>query len=197
MRAMSLAARDRVTFDEFLAMDAIDELPPFAELIDGEIVVSSPSQRHQEVAYRVVEHFVLFARGDRTSHGRMGWAGIVKGGEHDGYIPDIWWIPTATVLPPDAPDTNVFPQVPPIVIEVRSPSTWHHDRGRKLRRYEARGVAEVWLVDGIDDEVTVHRRSDGSDVFDVVSTLRPGEVLTTPLVPGWAIDLAELLTRER
>jgi Uma2 family endonuclease len=192
VQAMSLAARDRVTFDEYLAME--DELPPYAELIDGEIVVSSPSQRHQEVAYRLLEHFVLFAQGDR-SHGRMGWAGIVKGGEHDGYIPDIWWIRNATVLPPDAPDTNVFPEVPAIVIEVRSPSTWQHDRGRKLRKYEARGVPEVWLVDGIDDEVTVHRRSAGSDVFDVVEVLGPGDALTTPLVPGWTVDLTELLTR--
>lgn len=185
---MSLAARDRVTFDEFIAMDV---LPPFAELIDGEIVVSSPSLRHQEVAYRLLEHFVLFAQGDRR-HGRMGWAGVVRAGEHDGYVPDLWWIPTPTALAPGAEDTNVFPVVPSIVIEVRSPSTWHHDRGRKLRRYEARGVPEVWLLDGIDDEVTVHRRSAGSAVFDQAVVLRPGEVVATGLVPGWEVDLGEL-----
>lgn len=187
MRAMSLAARDRMTFEDFLLI--ADELPPGSQLIDGEVVVCVPAFRHQIIAAAIFESYVLFTQADRGL-GRMGWSGLVRAGEHDGYSPDVWWVPPTATLPHD---TGIFPEVPAIVIEVRSPSTWQHDRGRKLRRYEARGVAEVWLVDGIDDEVTVHRRSDGSDVFDVVSTLRPGDALTTPLVPGWTIDLTELL----
>lgn len=186
MRAMSLAARDRVTFDEFLAMD---ELPRHSQLIDGEVVVCVPAFRHDEVVMRIIESYVRFTL-EHGSPGRLGQTGLVRAGEHDGYVPDLWWVPASTTL---APDERVFPTVPALAVEVRSPTTWGHDRGRKLRRYEARGVPEVWLVDGIDDEVTVHRRSDGSDVFDVVETLRPGDVLTTPLVPGWAIDLTSLL----
>jgi Uma2 family endonuclease len=189
---MSLAARDRLTFDEFLAIE--HELPPHAELIDGEVVVTSPSVRHQLVAWRVLEQFVLFAQGDR-SHGIMGWAGIVNGGRHDAFVPDIWWFPSEDAVVADGRHANVFRGRPGIVIEIRSPSTWDQDRGHKLRRYEAKGVPEVWLVDGIDDEVTVHRRSAGSDVFDEVVVLRPGDMLTTPLVPGWEVDLGAVFAR--
>ena len=189
MRAMSLAARDRVTFDEFLAMH---ELPPGSELIDGEVVVADPTFRHNEIVLRLVLSYAGFAGSSSTGTGRIGIGSTVRAGTHDGFVPDVWWVPAGTDLEPAA---NVFPHAPDIAVEVRSPSTWHSDRGRKLRRYEALGVAEVWLVDGIDDEVTVHRRSAGSDVFDVVTTLRTGDVLTTPLVPGWTIDPAELLAR--
>ncbi len=185
--AMSLAARDRMTFEEFLAI--ADELPPFAQLIDGEVVVCVPDLRHQIIAAEILRTFTLFAQDDR-SHGWMGWAILVRAGEHDGYVPDLWWTPASTPRVESG-----LPEIPALVIEVRSPSTWSADRGRKLRRYEAQGVGEVWLVDGIDDEVTVHRRSAGSNVFDVVSTLRSGDGLTTPLIPGWTIDLTELLTR--
>ncbi|HEU5152593.1 MAG TPA: Uma2 family endonuclease [Iamia sp.] len=186
---MSLAARDRLTFEEFLAI--ADELPPGSQLIDGEVVVCVPVFRHQLIAAAIFESFVLFSQGDR-SLGQMGWAGLVQAGEHDAYVPDIWWVATADALPYD---TGVFPEVPSLVIEVRSPSTWHLDRGRKLRRYEAKGVPEVWLVDGIDDEVTVHRRSEGSAGFDQVTVLHPGDTLATPVVPGWVVDLGELLRR--
>lgn len=185
---MSLAARDRVTVDDFLAMD---ELPPGSQLVDGELVVCVPAFRHGDVVVRIVTSYVLFSQGD-LRHGRMGWSSLVRAGEHDGYVPDFWWVPASTTLPPDG---RVFPEAPALVVEVRSPSTWHLDRGRKLGRYEALGVAEVWLVDGTDDVVTVHQRSAGSNTFDEVRTLGLTDTLTTRLVPGWTIDLAELFRR--
>jgi len=169
----------------------MDELPPKTELIDGELVVSDPTFRHDDLVMRIVRSYILF----ETAHGspgRMGTSGLVRAGERDGYSPDVWWVPTSTTLPPE---TGVFPSSPALVVEVRSPRTWHHDRGHKLRKYEARRVAEVWLVDGVNDEITVHRRSLGSDTFDVVLVLRPGDVLTTALVPGWRVDLGEVFVR--
>jgi Uma2 family endonuclease len=189
---MSLAARDRMTVDEFLVLIANDELPPHAELIDGDVVVSDPTFRHNEIVLRLTWSHRSFVLTNPDAPGRIGIGSLVLDGHSNGYVPDVWWVRDGSALDPAA---HVFPHAPAIAVEVRSPTTWHHDRGQKLRRYEAIGVIEVWLVDGIDDEVTVHRRSAGSDGFDEVVVLRAGDMLTTPLVPGWTVDLSEVFAR--
>jgi Uma2 family endonuclease len=75
------------------------------------------------------------------------------------------------------------------VIEVLSPSTRHHDLGRKRHGYLDTGVQEVWIVDGEADRVTVHRAGGTTSIHTDTETL------TTPLIPGWTVDLAELFAR--
>jgi Putative restriction endonuclease len=81
---------------------------------------------------------------------------------------------------------------PELAVEVRSPGTWALDVGPKLRRYEASGAVEVWLVDTPSSTVLVFRR-DGSEpgYADAIEVGRGG-VLTSPLLPGFAVDADEL-----
>jgi Uma2 family endonuclease len=178
-----------MTADEFFA--TTDELP-HAQLIDGELVVpvSSPTGRHDDVVVTLTHLFRLHRR-EHPDSGHMGINGDVTVDEGNVFQPDVHWVPEDQRIV----DTGRFPAPPPLVVEVRSPSPWSDDRGRKLRGYERAGVPEVWLVDGHDEVVAVHRRSEGSDTFDLVETLGPGEVLTTSLIPGWTVDLAELFSR--
>jgi Uma2 family endonuclease len=76
---------------------------------------------------------------------------------------------------------------------VRSKSTWHHDTGTKKRRYEQKGLPELWPVDTDDEVVLVFRRS-APDVaeFDVGLKFGADEVLTSPQLPGFELDLREL-----
>jgi Uma2 family endonuclease len=114
-------------------------------------------------------------------------------GEHNVFVPDLWWVPDDQRL---ADDQSRFPSPPPLVVEVRSPSTWRYDVGPKLRHYEAAGVDEVWLVDTAADVVLVYRRSRADNPsFDIALELTTDDTLTTPLVPGWSIDLGELFAR--
>lgn len=187
---MSLAARDhprRMTADEFFA--TTDELP-HAQLIDGELVVpmGSPTGRHDDVVVTLTHLFRLHRR-EHPSAGHMGINGDVTIDQGNVFQPDVYWVPEDQRIV----DTGRFPAPPPLVVEVRSPSTWSDDRGRKLRGYERGGVAEVWLADTIARVVTVHRRSEGSARFDVVEVVAAGDPLTTPLIPGWKVDVAELL----
>ena len=48
---------------------------------------------------------------------------------------------------------------PDLAVEVRSPSTWRFDIGRKKENYERYGVGELWLVDTAADVVFAFRRS--------------------------------------
>jgi Uma2 family endonuclease len=75
--------------------------------------------------------------------------------EHDHYGLDV------VVARADAPldDRGYLAEPPLLCVEIRSPSTWRYDIGRKKSVYEAEGVAEVWLVDDVAEVVLVFRRS--------------------------------------
>jgi Uma2 family endonuclease len=113
--------------------------------------------------------------------------------DYNVYAPDVWWVAGERIPSRDALRI-VGP--PDLAVEVRSPSTWRHDVGTKKRVYEATGLPELWLVDTDADSVLVYRRTTpDAATFDVELELGRGEQLASPLLPGLAIDLAELFDR--
>jgi Uma2 family endonuclease len=109
------------------------------------------------------------------------------------YAPDVWWARDGR---PDTSDSTSgghrLDVVPDLAVEVRSPATWRHDSGPKRRRYGEAGTAELWLVDHQARKITVHRRSSaGSTGFDATLTVVVGELLVSPLLPGFSLDLED------
>ncbi|MGH9266518.1 MAG: Uma2 family endonuclease, partial [Acidimicrobiales bacterium] len=113
--------------------------------------------------------------------------------DYNVFAPDVLF-----VLESDRPgrDDKRIVGPPALAVEVRLPSTWRYDVGAKKNTYERLGLAELWLVDTQADSVLVYRRSSPEAAqFDVALELTAGESLTTPLIPGFALDLAELFDR--
>lgn len=184
--ALAPSTPRKMTADEFFALP--EELP-HPQLIDGELVLNRPAYAHQRIVVELIGLFRLYAE----AHPGVGELGIEIStliDEHNVYVPDLWWVPAGH---DDVHHHGPFEGPPPLVVEVRSPSTWRHDLGTKLRRYEAHGAAEVWLVDTEGRQVLVRRRSSpASASFDVAFEVGLGELLATPMIPGWAIDLTAL-----
>ena len=62
---------------------------------------------------------------------------------------------------------------------------------RDPRRME--GVGEVWLVDDVAEVVLVYRRSaPDHPTFDVALELGTGDVLSSPALPGFELELERL-----
>ena len=82
-----------------------------------------------------------------------------------------------------------FEGVPDIVVEVLS-SDRNQDLIRKRQIYADAGVSEYWIFDPVNDTALLLELRDG----DYVSRglLTADDTLTTPLLPGLAIPLAEL-----
>ena len=178
---MAFASQPLITADEYLA------LPPTEwhdQLIDGVIVVTDSRLRHQLLVgelYRLLANWTV-------EHPGTGQAGIGCNWRMDDrnvFVPDVWWMSEARRLRED----RVWIDGPPdLVIEVRSPSTWRFDVGRKKELYLASGFTELWLVDTVADNVQVLR---GDEAFEVGA----GGLLATPLVDGFSIDVARLFDR--
>lgn len=158
------------------------------ELLDGELLVSAaPYRRHQVVSGR----FHLVLANHLKEHG---------GGEVY-YAPVDVVLTERTVLEPDLlvvtddqlhilTDANV--QGPPaLVIEILSNP--RVDRVRKRDLYARYGVREYWIADHDADRVEVYRLRDGR--YGKPEIFEPGDTLSTPLLPGLTIDVAEIFRR--
>ena len=78
---------------------------------------------------------------------------------------------------------------PDIVVEILSTDR-NRDLVRKRQLYAEAGVLEYWLMDPRNDTVTQLELQD--DAYVERAVLGVGDVLTTPLLPGLAIPLADV-----
>lgn len=174
-----------VTTEEFLAGD----WGPGAELVDGGVSVTDPTLWHQEIVRRLVAALSAWVQG-ASDRGMVGFGGNWVIGPGQVLKPDGWWVADPGRLDLHAVSND---EAPDLVIEVRSPGTWHLDLGPKRASYEAAGAAELWLVDTPAKTVLVDRRSGRGVVrFDVTAEFGPGTSLSSPLLPDFGLGIDEL-----
>ena len=160
------------------------------QLVDGAVVVDAPAEVHQAVADAIFAKLVTFT-GGQVGRGVAGLALGVTVTANNVYLPDVWWARDGR------PDTSTgvggakrLDVVPDLAVEVRSPATWRYDSGPKRRRYGEAGTAELWLVDGPARRIVVHRRASADSAgFDSTLNVTLGELLVSPLLPGFSLDL--------
>ena len=83
---------------------------------------------------------------------------------------------------------------PDIVVEILSTDR-NRDLVRKRQIYAEAGVREYWPIDPRNDTVTQLELREG-EYFER-AVLGPGDTLTTPLLPGLSIPLAEVFQHRR
>jgi len=188
----TVPVKQRMSADEFLARPSGEGLRG-QELVEGEIVVNEPTALHN-----VVQKDLIFALEKWIRAGeRRGQIFIpldVRLDDLNVFAPDVSWYSHSN--PVDVHSDPPYP-LPDIVIEIRSPSTWRYDVGAKKASYERHGLPELWLVDTPAQEVLVFRSRAGVEAFDVALELSDGDVLSSPLLPGFALALGGLFLAAR
>lgn len=187
---MAPAATTKLTYEDYL------ELPDDGnryEIIDGELFVNpAPVPLHQFVVANIMFAFSVYLREQRRGVVLTSPLDIVLGKD--------------TVV---QPDLNVFiggrreiigaknvQGAPDLVVEVLSPGTRRLDEVGKHRAYESSGVTEYWIVDPVLELVKIHRRA--ASGFERVAEIgtEAGGVITSPLLPGFALDIAAVFATE-
>ena len=160
------------------------------ELVDGDLVmVPAPNLKHQTVQVRLGERLARFVR--EHSLGMLFFAPCdVVLSDTDVVQPDLLFVSSdrAHLL---NNGENVR-GAPDLVIEIPSPATAERDRGYKRALYAKHGVAEYWLVDPSAETVWIHRLRGRALI--VAQTLRRGQTLRSPLLPGFALDLEDVFS---
>jgi Uma2 family endonuclease len=155
------------------------------ELDEGELIeMTRPTYKHNRVLRKLIvamdlyfrEHPIgevlisenLFALSSHTR--RAPDAAIILGDRYE-----------------ELKNAKVIPVIPEIVAEVLSPTETPRMIHRKLKQYFEAGVKEVWLIDPDPREIEIWK---GRSLPDPV--LAAGDVLTSALLPGFALPLDEL-----
>jgi Uma2 family endonuclease len=160
------------------------------EIIDGELYVSTaPHWGHQRASSMLTAALVPWSEASRLGEA-MPTPGLVMPGEQN-VIPDLVWISTAR-LSGGLDDAGHLTVAPELVVEVLSPgsSNEFRDREVKLDLYSRLGVYEYWIVDWQARLVEVYRRLEAA--LHRVATRTGSDVLTSPLLPGFACPVASL-----
>jgi Uma2 family endonuclease len=156
------------------------------ELIDGELFVSPHAWwRHQQVMARLLVQLYAHAQlhgGEAVTEPNLDYD------ERTHLEPDLVYVKTEHRQRISA---HGLVGSPDLVVEISSPSTRAHDLIRKRAVYEREGVPEFWFVDLDHDEVQVYRL-DGPG-YGQPTVIGRGEMLSTPLLPGLAIDVEQAL----
>ena len=176
---------ERLTADEYLAR----EDPRRTELIDGAVVVNEPTVLHQRVVGLIYAALLAWTQSG-PGRGTVSLPLDVRLDDATVLAPDVLWF-AAQEIDLGAPRA---PRMPDLAVEVRSPATWVYDVGPKRELYERHGLRELWLADTASRTLLIHRRQQAEGGFDVQAELDAGQQLASPLLPGFAATVGELLS---
>jgi Uma2 family endonuclease len=175
-----------LTWQQFLDLP---EEYKHADLVNGELFVSSPTPLHQQIVTRLLSSLERWTAAG-PDRGEVTFNPAVQISRDRGYMPDIAWWRQDKCAPAGEPPA--FDGAPDLVVEVLSPSTRRLDTIRKRNDYPHIGVAELWFIDPDEPSAHIVRTDDGGQqTLDVAAD----EQLRSPLLDGFAVDLGALLRR--
>ena len=160
------------------------------EIIDGDLHVSKqPQWHHQYACTRITVALQLWS--DQTGAGAAVQAPGLIFAEDDDVAPDVVWISRAR-LASGLDEAGHLRVAPELIVEVLSPGATNERRDRelKLTLYSRQGVREYWIVDWRHRTVQVFRREQAA--LRLVATLGDDDMLTSPLLPGFACAVSSL-----
>jgi Uma2 family endonuclease len=150
-------ATQMMSLEDYLNYD--DDTDTRYELEDGELLIMpSESDRNLRIASFLLAYFLQI--GIPSYRLRIGTEVVVSGTRATVRLPDLMVLTEelAIALQSATRSTVTIDMPPPqLIVEVVSPGKKNIDRDYRYKRsqYQARGIAEYWIVDPIEQRITV------------------------------------------
>lgn len=157
------------------------------EIINGELIVTAaPATRHQSAVANIVGGLLAY----RRAHGGKVFPAPTDVFLSDDNVvePDVLFVTAEHI---DQVEERYVNGSPDLVVEISSPSTRRLELVRKRDLFSQFGVPEYWYVDLEADRVEVYRLGEGP--YGAPILFYTGQVLETPVLPGFAISVEEAL----
>ncbi len=196
---MVQAQSKKLTFNEYFNYS--DNTDNRYELIDGELIALPPESEPNNFIANYL-FFYLASSGLVPlrlikTHNCEVQVAVLRSGDAANRYPDLIILEPEHIPLTANRLTITFDMLPPrLVVEVVSPGRVGSDRDyeRKRAQYAARGIAEYWAIDPIEQVVTVLRLENGQYVE--VGVFRDGEAIVSPMFPQLSLTVQQILSGE-
>jgi len=185
-RMVTVGRGRKLTYDDLLAMpdDGLRH-----EIIDGVLYVSpSPATPHQYTVGKLYQALANYLDDHPVGEAYLAPFDVVFT-QYDVVEPDLLFIRAERLAV--LTDRNVTGS-PDLVVEVLSPGTRRVDLTLKRDLFEREGVCEYWIVAPVEGTIDILRRHASRLVPSARLTSNGADMLTSPLLPGFAAPLARL-----
>lgn len=180
----------KMTLEEYLNYD--DETSDRYELMNGELVIMPPeSELNRRIATFLFAYFLQ--QGIPSYRLTMKTEVVVSGSRTTTRFPDLMVLSEelATALEGASRSTVMMDMPPPtLVVEVVSLNQENRDYRYKRSEYAARGIAEYWIVDPVQQRVTVLEWVEGLYEEKVYAE---GSLIASPFLGCLKLTTAQLL----
>jgi Uma2 family endonuclease len=161
------------------------------EIIDGEhYVTPAPFVPHQDLLVELTFRLKGFLKTHRLGRLLVAPTDVLLS-PYDIVQPDLLFVSNerAAIV-----GLKNLQGAPDLVIEILSPSTRRLDKVLKLQAYERHGVQAYWMFDPSRKGVQAWERTDEGLRPQPFLAAAAGDVLTSPLLPGFELPLAEVFS---
>ena len=161
------------------------------EIIDGEhYVTPAPNTRHQAVIINLARLIAPFVHDRRLGQLFVSPVDVVLSATNI-VQPDLVFVSAVRASIVTRPNIQGAPD---LAIEVLSKGTRQTDENVKRKLYEQFGVQEYWVVDPDAETVQMYRLTASRYAAAAELSRHPNARLTTPLLPGLDLPLAEIFS---
>ena len=141
------------------------QIEPETEIIGGKVVMmASPTTNHITIGFNLSRLFGNYLD-DKPCRVYPDGTTLFLEDSREEYKPDMM-----IVCDPDKIRRNGIHGAPDLAVEILSPKTARHDRGRKMKAYERNGVREYWIVDPVNRSIEQYILEDGAFVLRDIYT---------------------------
>ena len=159
------------------------------EFTDGWIeILPMPTRKHQAILrflFRVLDTLIV------EMGGELFWSGLGMRTRPGKFRqPDL----LALLNAGDPRNQNQFWHGADWVLEVVSPGDPNRDLVQKRSDYAEAGILEYWIVNPLNDAITVLTLADGQYVEH--GLFRPGDRADSPTLPGFTVDVAAVFAAD-
>ena len=173
----------KLTLAEYLALD----IEGLWELADGELYeMPPPNLDHQELIGFLYWMLRSYLHGTTPKLGRVWHGAGVALSDTMMLIPDLVFVRSQRQ---DILRTNYIDGAPDLVVEALSTDR-RRDLALKRGWYAAAGIPEYWILDPVNDTLTILELS--GNEYTERAVLGSNDVLTTPMLPGFELPLERL-----
>ncbi len=190
MKLKDLDTGKAYTYDDYYSWDFEERV----ELIKGRVFEVNPITYtiHQEIVGNIFTAFktALNQKDNKVFIGpldvRLPDNGLLSDKDISTVLqPDICVICDLTKI-----DKRGCIGAPDLVVEVLSPGNSAKELKNKYKVYEEAGVKEYWVVSPQNQNFLIYTLQEGK--FQLSPVKMPGDIITSAVLPGFSLDLAEL-----